>query len=86
MLKVERFVDGEFVTLALSGRIEERDLAQLEALITSARASVVLDLKEVTLVGREVVNFLKQCEENGTTIRACPPYIRQWIGKERGEK
>lgn len=86
MLKVERFVDGEFVTLALSGRIEERDLTSLEALIKSEHGRLVLDLKELTLVGREVVNFLKGCEENGITIRACPPYIRRWIAKERGEK
>ena len=56
MLKVERFVDGEFITLALSGRINERDLSQLEALIESERARLVFDLKELTFVGREVVN------------------------------
>jgi hypothetical protein len=86
MLKVERFVDGEFVTLALSGRIEERDLTSLEALIEAEHGRLVLDLKELTLVGREVVNFLKRCEEIGITIRGCPPYIRRWIAKERGEK
>jgi len=47
------------------------------------RAELVLDLEDVKLVDREVVRFLGTCEENGTELRHCSRYIREWIAKER---
>lgn len=85
MLRIERLRAGQRVVLALSGRIEDADLAQLDALIKGERRGVILDLKHVTLVGREVVRFLVKWEESGTRIEACPVYIREWVAKERGE-
>jgi len=43
---------------------------------------VVLDLKNVVLVDREIVQFLHACETNGIELRNCPPYIRAWITQE----
>lgn len=82
MLKIQRFAGGDSVIFALSGRIETENLAQLEALLTAESKPIVLDLKEVNLVSREVVRFLAQCEDNGTAIQNCPPYIREWIARE----
>ena len=46
---------------------------------------LAIDLKNVDLVDREAVKFLAQRELNGTILRNCPPYIREWITRERIE-
>jgi hypothetical protein len=86
MLKIQRFVDAGVTVLVLSGRIEVSDLAQLEGLVEAERGSLVLDLKEVTVAGREAVTLLRRCEQDGVTIRHCPAYIRAWISGHRDEK
>ncbi len=83
MLKIQRLLDAEFVVFALSGRIETEHIAQLEALIGAERRGVVLDLKEVSLVSRDVVGFLACCEANGVRLNECPPYVRAWILGQR---
>jgi hypothetical protein len=42
----------------------------------------VLDLRDVVLVDRDVVRFLRACEVGGIALRNCPPYIRDWIARE----
>src|SRR5271169_1190812 len=44
---------------------------------------VVLDLKDLTLVDRDAVRFLKRCEAGGIGLKNCPAYIREWIERER---
>ena len=44
--------------------------------------SVVLNLREVKLVNRDVVSFLATCETRGITLANCPAYIGEWIGKK----
>jgi anti-anti-sigma regulatory factor len=82
MLKIQRVEDGASVLFVLSGRIEAENLPQLEALIRTEPNRIVLDLKEVNLVSREVVRFLAQCEGDGIGIQNCPPYVREWIARE----
>ena len=86
MLKIQRSSNGQ-VTYVLSGQIEEQDIAELEALVRSeAKGSqIVLDLKNLTLVGRDAIAFLDRCEANGITLKNCPAYIREWIKGQRGE-
>jgi len=43
---------------------------------------MALDLKELILVDREAVTFLKGCESKGIELRNCSAYIRQWITRE----
>jgi hypothetical protein len=71
----------------LSGQIEEEDIAELEALIRSEEKGrlIVLDLKNLTLVGQGAIAFLDRCEANGITLKNCPAYIREWIKGQRGE-
>ena len=71
----------------LSGQIEEEEIAELEALIRSEAKGrrMVLDLKNVTLVGQDAIAFLDRCEANGITLKNCPAYIREWIKGQRGE-
>jgi len=44
-----------------------------------------IDLENVLLVDREAVKLLAFCEANGTELRNCPPYIREWVTRERAE-
>ena len=44
-----------------------------------------IDLKNVLLVDRDGVKLLAFSEANGTELRNCPPYIRQWVTRERAE-
>ena len=83
MLKIRRLVDGESITFALSGRIEEQDLAQLRSLIEVEPRPIVLDLKEITLAGRDAVRFLAHCQQTGVRLRRCPVYLLGWIAAER---
>jgi hypothetical protein len=46
---------------------------------------ILLDLGEVTLVDVEVVRFLSDCENEGVVLVHCPPYVREWILRERAE-
>jgi len=45
--------------------------------------NVVLDLKEVARVDVEAVRFLGACVVQGIELRNCPPYITEWIRRER---
>jgi hypothetical protein len=86
MLKIERTVNGEIV-FAVSGRLEVaglRELSDLLALEPSTRA-VILELRDLALVDRDAVGFLRTCEEKGIELRNCPQYIRTWIASD-GEK
>ena len=83
MLKIQRFRNGDLVILGLSGRIDDESLSQLRTLIQAEEGRITLDLKEITLVGREAVRFLAQCEQAGATIQNCPAYVREWISQQR---
>jgi anti-anti-sigma regulatory factor len=85
MFKIERS-DGESVVLSVSGRIQAADLAELQKLLESEAGhhSLVLDLREVKLVDRDVVRFLLSCEAKGVKLTNCPAYIREWIEREAG--
>jgi len=45
--------------------------------------NVALDLKEVTRVDVEAVRFLGACVVQSIELRNCPPYISEWIRRER---
>jgi hypothetical protein len=37
------------------------------------------------LVDREAVKLLALSEAHGTELRNCPPYIHEWVTRERAE-
>jgi hypothetical protein len=82
MFKIERHSNGQGTTLRLSGQIESEHIQQLRTEIEGAPRPHTLDLDEVTLVGRDVVRFLKACETQGIELRNCPLYIQEWIFRE----
>jgi hypothetical protein len=84
--RIDRVVSGDdIVVLCISGRITEQYLDTLRNVIEQEASAVAIDLKNVVLIDREAVKFLAQRELNGTAIRRCPPYIREWVTRERAE-
>jgi anti-anti-sigma regulatory factor len=84
MLRIQRSVNGE-VVFTLSGEMDQEPIAELETLINSEAhgTRIILDLKDVTLVNEDAVIFLERCESSGLTLVNCPPYIAEWIKRQR---
>ena len=84
MLRIQKSVNGE-VVFTLSGQMDEESIAELARLINSEANGrrIVLDLKNLTLVNEDAITFLKRCESNSITLEHCPPYIREWIRRQR---
>ena len=82
--RIDRLVIGEnLVVLRISGRITGEDVNMLRALLEQETGPVSLDLRGVLLVDREAVKFLELRESNGTELRNCSAYIREWLTRER---
>lgn len=71
MLKLERFSDGERITVRLIGRARSEHLDEITNQMGSCGPNVTLDLEEVTVVDLEVVRFLGSCEREGTELLHC---------------
>jgi anti-anti-sigma regulatory factor len=86
MWKVQRAVESGLVVLVVSGRIEGAHLTELRKVFTAEtkNQNFILDMSEVRLVDQDSVEFLSRCEEDGARLRNCPPYIREWIDRDRG--
>jgi hypothetical protein len=85
MLRIDKESDGCITRLALSGRIHSDRIACIQSAMNDGCARRILDLREVTLVDLEVIQFLMSCEDEGIELAQCPPYVRQWILRERAE-
>src|ERR1700721_1045035 len=85
MLKIQRKANGR-VLFTLSGRIGSEDLDELRKLLDleGAGSHIALDLKDVTLVDSDAIKFLAEREADSITLQNCPPYVREWIGRESG--
>ena len=82
--RIERLVSKEdFVVLHVSGRMQAEHVDTLRELLGREKGGVAIDLKEVLLVDREAVRLLALSEANGTELRNCPAYIREWVARER---
>jgi hypothetical protein len=86
MLRIRRLANGQ-VVFKLSGRMDRDDIAELETLIRleGNGRHIILDLKDVTLVGQDAITFLDRCEADSITLKNCPGYVREWITRLRGE-
>ena len=85
MLRIEKEWDGHTMSLRLSGRIQSANIGNIRAQVDDDSVRILLDLGEVTLVDVEVVRFLSDCENEGVVLVHCPPYVREWILRERAE-
>lgn len=69
----------------MSGRIQSDGIACILSAMNDGCAHKTLDLSEVTLVDIAVVRFLISCETEGMELAQCPPYVREWMLRERTE-
>jgi hypothetical protein len=83
MLRIDRESDGCVTRLLLSGRIQSEGIACIRSAMKDGCARKILDLSEVTVVDVAVVRFLNRCEREGVELKHCPPYVREWILRER---
>ena len=61
--------------------VELKSLFQSEAKVRR----ITLDLRDLTLVDQAAVSFLGRCEADGVRLENCPPYIREWIRRDRSD-
>ena len=85
MLRIEKESDGHTTTLQLSGRIQSANIGDIQAQMGDEHVCISMDLGDVTLVDVEVVRFLSECEDQDIALVHCPPYVREWILRERAE-
>jgi len=88
MLKIRRSGNGE-VVLTLSGRMDHESTIELEDVIEAEEMTgrqIVLDIKDLTLVGQSDIDFLIRCEAAGIKLVNCARYVREWIARQQGGK
>jgi hypothetical protein len=83
--RIETAARGRFTVFLLSGQIEKEAIAVLKRLFRGQtdHRDTVLNLKDVTVIGREGMLFLARCEADGITLENCAPYIREWLKREK---
>jgi hypothetical protein len=85
--RIERAVSAEnLVVLFISGRITGEHVDVLRDVLEEEEDALAIDLKNVSVVDREAVKLLARFEAKGTELRNCPPYIREWVTRERAER
>ena len=85
MLRIEKDNGDCAIEIRLSGRIQSEQIANIRSEMDGGCSRKILDLSEVTLVDVGVVHFLISCENEGVELAHCPPYVREWILRERAE-
>jgi hypothetical protein len=84
--RIDRVVSAEtLVVLFVSGRITGEHVDMLRSVLEQESAGFAIDLKNVDLVDRKAVKLLALSESKGTELRNCPPYIREWVTRQRAE-
>ena len=84
--RIDRVVNAKnLVVLFISGRITGEHVDMLRGVLEQESSGFAIDLKNVLLVDREAVKLLALSESNETELRNCPPYMREWVTRERAE-
>jgi hypothetical protein len=84
--RIDRVVSAEsLVVLFVSGCVTGEHVNMLRGVLEQESGGLAIDLKNVLLVDREAVKLLALSEAKGTELRNCPPYIREWVRRERAE-
>lgn len=85
MLRIEKESGGCVTRLLLSGRIQSDRIADIRSAMNDSSTHKILDLSEVTLIDVTAVRFLISCEKEGIELVECPPYVHEWMLRERAE-
>jgi hypothetical protein len=78
-------IGDDQVIVSISGRVTARNLDTLRGVLAEERRIVAIDLKELLLIDHDAVKLLAAAEANGIELRECPPYVREWITRERAQ-
>jgi hypothetical protein len=83
--RIETAARGRVTVFTLCGRIEKQAIAELRRLfeLQTDYHEIVLDLKDVGVIDREVMRFFISCEADGVKLENCKPYIRKWMEREK---
>ena len=83
--RIETAARGRFTAFVLSGRIEKPAIAELRRLFEGQTdyGDIVLDLKDVSVIDRDVMHFFVRCEADGVKVANCPAYVREWMKREK---
>jgi anti-anti-sigma regulatory factor len=83
--RIETATRGTVTVFILSGGVDERAIAEFKRLFEGQADyhNIVLDLKDVSVVDREVVGFFVRCEADGVRLENCTSYIREWMDREK---
>ena len=83
--RIETAARGRLTVFILSGRIETQAMAELKRLFEGQTdwRNIVLDLKDVRVIDRDVVPFLMSCEADGVKLENCASYVREWMEREK---
>jgi hypothetical protein len=84
--RIDRVVSSEnLVVLFVSGCVAGQHVDMLRGVLGQESGGFAIDLRNVLLVDREAVKLLALTEDRGIELRNCPPYVREWVTRERAE-
>jgi hypothetical protein len=86
MFRIERDSDGSVANFRLIGHIQSDGVGCIRKAMDDGSARKILDVHEVTLVDIGVIRFLIGCEDGGIELAQCPPWVREWMVRERLEE
>src|ERR1700750_2685248 len=85
--RIDRVVGGDnLIVLCITGKLTGEHVDTLRNALRQEAGALAIDLKNVSLVDRQAVKLLARRETNGTELRNCPPYVREWVTRERAER
>jgi hypothetical protein len=67
----------------VSGKLTGEHVDTLRNLLRQESGAFAIDLKNVSVVDRDAVQLLALVESNGTELKNCPKYVREWVNRER---
>ena len=82
---IETAARGSFTVFILISQIEKEAIAELRRVFecqTDYR-DIILDLKDVSVIDRDVMHFFVRCEADGVNLENCPAYVREWMEREK---
>ena len=80
--RIDQLSTEQGLVLYISGRLAADDLDVVRTALDGDQV-VAIELAEVELVSRDVVNLLVHAHDEGIELRNCPAYIQEWITNER---
>jgi hypothetical protein len=86
MLRIEINLGEGSKTFRLSGDLRAGDIEGLRANFDHSSEVISLDLENLMIVDLSAVRFLIGCEEMGMRVTTCPPYVREWMSRERDRR